>query len=412
MISKNLKSLLLSLIEEQINDESTQIIKEIISINNSGKNITKKELINNLSLRKDINTKNLNIENITKRLLNLNYIKMNNINEEITLEVNNILNILFYPRYCYYINCIYGPKYLKIIEYLLEFGLYCIDTNINNLNKTITRNDLDTLVRDGILIKNKVINNTNKDNNNIFNTNFKEIYKINYILLNGILFKEYIINFYKNYISMNFNFYELFKKVINSDNFTYELKNYENNLLNDKIKDNFEYDKLLIKENNKISLNRDIIKFDLFYNSLEKIINVLYSSKHIRILKIIQNFDNLNTFQISQKACMKSIEVEEILNDLIYKIKIVKKNKKNENKPGDDDIYSFSLNEINKEYINGIKENIYDIINNIKFELKDKLKESQGRISKETEFQYINKYYSLINSFSEILNSYNFLLKN
>ena len=56
------------------------------------------------------------------------------------------------------------------------------------------------------------------------------------------------------------------------------------------------------------------------------------------------------------------------------------------------------------------KENIYDIINNIKFELKDKLKESQGRISKETEFQYINKYYSLINSFSEILNSYNFLL--
>ena len=396
MISKNLKSLLLSLIEEQINDESTQIIKEIISNNNSGKNITKKELINNLSLRKDINTKNLNIENITERLFNLNYIKMNNINEEITLEVNNILNILFYPRYCYYINCIYGPKYLKIIEYLLEFGLYCIDTNINNLNKTITRNDLDTLVRDGILIKNKVINNTNKDNNNIFNTNFKEIYKINYILLNGILFKEYIINFYKNYISMNFNFYELFKKVINSDNFTYELKNYENNLLNDKIKDNFEYDKLLKKENNKISLNRDIIKFDLFYNSLEKIINVLYSSKHIRILKIIQNFDNLNTFQISQKACMKSIEVEEILNDLIYKIKIVKKNKKNENNKGDDDIYSFSLNEINKEFINAVKENIYDIINNIKFELKDKLKESQGRISKETEFQYINKYYSLI----------------
>ena len=59
-----------------------------------------------------------------------------------------------------------------------------------------------------------------------------------------------------------------------------------------------------------------------------------------------------------------------------------------------------------------IKENIYEIIKNIKFELKDKLKEFQGRISKETEIQFINKYYSLINCFSEILNSYNFLFVN
>ena len=59
-----------------------------------------------------------------------------------------------------------------------------------------------------------------------------------------------------------------------------------------------------------------------------------------------------------------------------------------------------------------MKDNIYGIIKNIKFELKDKLKELQGRISKETEIQYINKYYSLVNTFSEILNYYNFLFEN
>ena len=54
---------------------------------------------------------------------------------------------------------------------------------------------------------------------------------------------------------------------------------------------------------------------------------------------------------------------------------------------------------------------IYGVINNVKFELKDKLKELKGRISKETEIQYINKYYSLVNYFAEILNAINFLFK-
>ena len=209
-----------------------------------------------------------------------------------------------------------------------------------------------------------------------------------------------------------FLFYELFKKLINSDNYTYELKNYEQSYLDNKIIDNYDYDKLIIKENNKLILNKDIIKYDLFYNSLEKILNILFSPKHIRILRIIQRYENLNSFQISQKASLKKIEVEEILDDLINKVKIVKKeNNKNENN-NENTCDTFCLNEINDLHIKMIKENIYEIIKNIKFELKDKLKEFQGRISKETEIQFINKYYSLINCFSEILNSYNFLFVN
>ena len=237
---------------------------------------------------------------------------------------------------------------------------------------------------------------------------------INYNLLNWIIFREYTINFYKQYISMNFNFYEIFKKVVKSDNFSYELKNYEKSLLDQITKDNYDYDKLLLKENNTITLNKDIIKYDLFYNSIEKIIKLLYSTKHIRILKVIQRNENLNIFQISQKVCLKHIEVEEIIEDLLNKIKIIKiiKNNENNNNIIDDNNNVYCLKEINEMDIKNIKDNIYGIIKNIKFELKDKLKELQGRINKETEMQYINKYYSLINDFSEILNLYNCLFNN
>ena len=408
-ISHNLEKLLYSLIEEQINDTSASILKELIIIKKSFEKITKISLIKKISLNKNLklNEENISVENIIQKLIDLEYIEIKE-NENILIKIDNILNILLYPRYCYYVNILYGPKCLKIFEYLLEYGFYNLNNN-KNQKINFERNDFTSLVTDGIIAKyniQKVQNENKKECNNIFNINIEEIYKINYNLLNKIIFKEYIINYYKNYISMNFDFYELFKKVINSDTFSYDLKNYEKDLLETKIKDNFDYSNLLIKENNKITLNKDIIKYDLFFNSLEKIINLLYSSKHIRILKIIQRNENFNIFQISQKACLKSIEVEEIIDDLIN-IKIVKKIKKEENE--EDNV--FCLEEINESHINNIKEIIYDIIINVKFELKDKLKELQGRISKEIEIQYVNKYYSMINSFYEILNCFNFLFK-
>ena len=359
-ISHNLEKLLYSLIEEQINDTSASILKELIIIKKSFEKITKISLIKKISLNKNLklNEENISVENIIQKLIDLEYIEIKE-NENILIKIDNILNILLYPRYCYYVNILYGPKCLKIFEYLLEYGFYNLNNN-KNQKINFERNDFTSLVTDGIIAKyniQKVQNENKKECNNIFNINIEEIYKINYNLLNKIIFKEYIINYYKNYISMNFDFYELFKKVINSDTFSYDLKNYEKDLLETKIKDNFDYSNLLIKENNKITLNKDIIKYDLFFNSLEKIINLLYSSKHIRILKIIQRNENFNIFQISQKACLKSIEVEEIIDDLIN-IKIVKKIKKEENE--EDNV--FCLEEINESHINNIKEIIYDII--------------------------------------------------
>ena len=400
-ISKNLEELLIFLIQDQLNDESSQIIKEILTnqnIENNTKFKTKSLLIKNLE-KQNKNISQLNIENIMEKLNNLDFIDYNETKEGITIKTENILNILLYPRYCYYISNKYGPNNLKIFEYLLEFGNY--NENLNKFQK----NDFNSLIRDGIIIKTKI---PNKNNSEIFNTNKIEIYKINYKLMNELIFKEYLINYYRKYISMNFKFYDLFKKVINSNNYVYQLKDYEKNIqISQMFVDNLDYSNLLVKneKNNNIELNKEIIKFDLFYYSIEKIINLFFSSKHTRLLRIIQLNPNLNLFQISQKACLKYLEVQEILDDLINKLKVVKKIQ-NEN---DKDNFVYLLNDINETIIDNRKNNIYGIIKNIKFELKDKLKELQGRIDQNMVLQYINKYYALINIFSEILNSYNFL---
>ena len=409
-ISKNLADLLIFLIQEQINDESATIIKEIINFQIQNKAITKKSLKDKYILNKPANMNNF--EHLFTRFINLDYIEIKGQNEDIILKIDNILNILLYSRYCYYFNSIYGVKYLKIIEYILEYGYYSFEDDQNPKGINFTRNDFDILIKDGLITTNNHIEKEEQNNINDIRTKSQEIFKINYNLLNRIIFKEYIINFYRIFISMNYQYYNIFKKVVKSENFSYELKDDEKTSLDGLPHDNLDYDKLLIKENNKVTINKDIIKYDLFYNSIEKIIKLIFSSKHIRIIKIIQRNQNLNIYQISQTACLKALEVEEILDELVNKVKIINKVKNEEDSNNDSDKYVYCLREINSTFMNMMKDNIYGIIKNIKFELKDKLKELQGRISKETEVQYINKYYSLVNTFSEILNCYYFLFEN
>ena len=409
-ISKNLADLLIFLIQEQINDESATIIKESINFQIQNKAITKKSLKDKYILNKPANMNNF--EHLFTRFINLDYIEIKGQNEDIILKIDNILNILLYSRYCYYFNSIYGVKYLKIIEYILEYGYYSFEDDQNPKGINFTRNDFDILIKDSLITTNNHIEKEEQNNINDIRTKSQEIFKINYNLLNRIIFKEYIINFYRIFISMNYQYYNIFKKVIKSENFSYELKDDEKTSLDGLPHDNLDYDKLLIKENNKVTINKDIVKYDLFYNSIEKIIKLIFSSKHIRIIKIIQRNQNLNIYQISQTACLKALEVEEILDELVNKVKIINKVKNEEDSNNDSDKYVYCLREINSTFMNMMKDNIYGIIKNIKFELKDKLKELQGRISKETEVQYINKYYSLVNTFSEILNCYYFLFEN
>ena len=128
-ISHTLEKLLCSLIQEQINDDSANIVKELINMKNLSDNITKMSLIKNISINKNLKENN-SIENIIQKLSDLNFIEIKDINDNILIKTDNILNILLYPRFCYYVNFIYGPKYLKIIEYLLEYGFYNLNSGV------------------------------------------------------------------------------------------------------------------------------------------------------------------------------------------------------------------------------------------------------------------------------------------
>ena len=118
MNSQNLDDLLIFLIQDQIYEESSLIIKEIINIKNS--NIKSNSPLNkSLIIKKLSNNKNqINIENIFEKLINLEFIEFNDTKkEELNININNIINILLYPRYCYYITNKYGQKYIKFFEY-------------------------------------------------------------------------------------------------------------------------------------------------------------------------------------------------------------------------------------------------------------------------------------------------------
>ena len=93
-ISKNLEELLYSLIEEQINDKSIEILKAVINIQNKGENLNKEILIKNLSISNN-NKNNIQHINIIDRLINLNFIEIDNKNNNIILKINNILTNFF-----------------------------------------------------------------------------------------------------------------------------------------------------------------------------------------------------------------------------------------------------------------------------------------------------------------------------
>ena len=81
------------------------------------------------------NISEIYIDTILQKLNDLDFIEfdLSSKTEQIIFKTDNILNILFYPRYCYYINNKYGPNCLKFFEYLLEHGSY--KDNMDKFNK-------------------------------------------------------------------------------------------------------------------------------------------------------------------------------------------------------------------------------------------------------------------------------------
>ena len=107
------KELLFCLVSEQINNNCSFICKII----NENKNINKDKLIK--LVNNTINLDNLEIEIL--KLKNQKFINYQN--DIFSLNEDNILQIIKYPKFLFYINMIFGEKGNIILENFMEFGI-------------------------------------------------------------------------------------------------------------------------------------------------------------------------------------------------------------------------------------------------------------------------------------------------
>ena len=117
------KELLFLIISEQINNNCSLICKII----NDNQNINKDKLI------KLVNNK-INHSNFESEILKLKNQKFINYQNDIfSLNENNILQVIKYPKYCFLINMIFGEKGNIILENFMEFGICNFNTLITTL---------------------------------------------------------------------------------------------------------------------------------------------------------------------------------------------------------------------------------------------------------------------------------------
>ena len=117
------KELLFLIISEQINNNCSFICKII----NENKNINKDKLIK--LVNNTINLDNLEIEIL--KLKNQKFINYQN--DIFSLNEDNILQIIKYPKFLFYINMIFGEKGNIILENFMEFGICNFNTLITTL---------------------------------------------------------------------------------------------------------------------------------------------------------------------------------------------------------------------------------------------------------------------------------------
>ena len=167
------KELLFFIISEQINNECSFICKII----KENKNISKDKLTKLVKekINKDIFEKEI------LKLKNQKFI--NSENDFFSLNDNNILQVLKYPKFLFLINMLFGEKANNICEIFMEFGICNFNQliqklelkNVSQINEYI--NIFLLLIEREYLIKEK--ENFLEESNNIINTEIKN-HLINY----------------------------------------------------------------------------------------------------------------------------------------------------------------------------------------------------------------------------------------
>ncbi len=147
------KELLFCLVSEQINNNCSFICKII----NENKNINKDKLIKLVNNKINLD----NLESEISKLKNQKFIQEQN--DGFSLNENNILQVIKYPKFLFLINMIFGEKGNLIVETFMEFGICNFNTLITKLQlKQIV--DVENYVKYFILLIEKDYLIEEKDN--------------------------------------------------------------------------------------------------------------------------------------------------------------------------------------------------------------------------------------------------------
>ena len=189
---------------------------------------------------------------------------------------------------------------------------------------------------------------------------------------------------------MNYQLNNLYSKILSNDNYNYILSEDEELNLNS------DY---LIIDNSIISLNKEKLFERLFYDSIEKILDIKYNNECARVFKkkkkIIETTEReiINICSISKKNLSEIIKI--FKNENLISINTTTNT-----------LILNNLFEKNKLIENNINF-IFNMIYCIKIDLDDKINLLEKRGSSDLQEEYMNKAYSYISKLDDLILVFN-----
>ena len=185
---------------------------------------------------------------------------------------------------------------------------------------------------------------------------------------------------------MNYQLNNLYSKILSNDNYNYILSEDEELNLNS------DY---LIIDNSIISLNKEKLFERLFYDSIEKILDIKYNNEFARVFKLFTKIIETTEREIINICSISKKNLSEI-------IKIFKNENLISINTTTNTLILNNLFEKNKLIENNINF-IFNMIYCIKIDLDDKINSLEKRGSSDLQEEYMNKAYSYISKLDDLI---------
>jgi len=193
---------------------------------------------------------------------------------------------------------------------------------------------------------------------------------------------------------MNYQLNNLYSKILSNDNYNYILSEDEELNLNS------DY---LIIDNSIISLNKEKLFERLFYDSIEKILDIKYNNEFARVFKLFTKIIETTEREIINICSISKKNLSEI-------IKIFKNENLISINTTTNTLILNNLFEKNKLIENNINF-IFNMIYCIKIDLDDKINSLEKRGSSDLQEEYMNKAYSYISKLDDLILIFNNIKK-